>query len=108
MKKLWIKIIKCFRWLFNIPKTIISADIARGDFLSCTSKHYPRTGVVKTCNGGYCNYKTFDGSNPGCSYTGYCDYQCPKDSRVVQMEYTPVETCLCACSDTLTNGCGYI
>jgi len=35
----------------------------------------------KTCNGGYCNYKTFGASNYGCNYDGYCDYQGPKDSR---------------------------
>jgi hypothetical protein len=36
---------------------------------------------MKMCNGGYCNYKLLNGSNPSCSYQGYCDYQCPKDSR---------------------------
>ena len=35
----------------------------------------------KVCNGGYCNYKLLGGTHPGCSYQGYCDYQCPKDSR---------------------------
>lgn len=38
--------------------------------------------MAKTCNGGYCNYKTSLGSvNPECTYNGYCDYQTPKDSR---------------------------
>ena len=42
----------------------------------------------KTCNGGYCQYKILGGANPMCSYTGYCDYQCPKDSRNFGYSYT--------------------
>ena len=42
----------------------------------------------KTCNGGYCNYKLLGGSNPLCSYQGYCDYQCPKDSRGYEVKPT--------------------
>ena len=34
--------------------------------------------AVKFCNGGYCNYRSLDGN---CLYEGYCDYQCPRDSR---------------------------
>jgi hypothetical protein len=36
---------------------------------------------MKTCNGGYCAFKTVGGCLPECKYAGYCDYQCPKDSR---------------------------
>jgi len=36
---------------------------------------------VKTCNGGYCSYRGLGGTLPMCHYPGYCDYQCPKDSR---------------------------
>lgn len=36
----------------------------------------------KTCNGSYCDYKiSGTSSNPKCTYQGFCDYQCPKDSR---------------------------
>ena len=37
---------------------------------------------MKNCNyGGSCSYKMFGGSCLSCGYTGYCDYQAPKDSR---------------------------
>jgi hypothetical protein len=42
-----------------------------------------------TCNGGYCVFKIQGGSMPECKYAGYCDYQCPKDSR-----YTKVTHCV--------------
>jgi len=47
-----------------------------------------------TCNGGGCAYKTCEGY---CNYFGYCDYQCPKDSRgqpffVMQQD----DVCICA------------
>jgi hypothetical protein len=35
----------------------------------------------KTCNGGFCIYKQLGTSMATCGYWGYCDYQCPKDSR---------------------------
>ena len=41
--------------------------------------------VAKVCNGSYCDYRTPDGH---CQYEGYCDYQCPRDSREKkQLEY---------------------
>jgi len=46
----------------------------------------------KTCNGGYCQYKTHGGTMPGCTYTGYCDYQCPKDSRSVSIAKSEEDT----------------
>ena len=37
---------------------------------------------MKTCNAPYyCNFKTQCGTYMGCSYSSYCDYQCPRDSR---------------------------
>jgi len=38
---------------------------------------------VKTCNGPYCKYRCLGGGSTGfeCNYDGYCDYQCPRDSR---------------------------
>ena len=34
------------------------------------------------CNaGGYCAYRTLGSMFAHCSYTDYCDYQLPKDSR---------------------------
>lgn len=36
----------------------------------------------KTCNGGcYCQYKVLGGTFLGCNYSGYCDFQAPRDSR---------------------------
>jgi hypothetical protein len=36
----------------------------------------------KTCNGDcYCQYKTIGGTFFGCQYSGYCDFQAPRDSR---------------------------
>ena len=44
---------------------------------------------MKTCNGAYCQYKSMGGCYWVCNYEGYCDYQCPKDSRA--WEIKPVE-----------------
>jgi hypothetical protein len=41
-----------------------------------------------TCNGGYCSFKFQSGSTMGCKYVGYCDYQCPKDSRFTYTSQT--------------------
>ena len=42
-----------------------------------------------TCNSIYpCAYR-FTNSGTlgyGCNYTGYCDYQCPRDSRFIEEE----------------------
>jgi hypothetical protein len=39
--------------------------------------------MMKRCNNltCYCDYKEFGSSTLGCRYSGYCDYQCPRDSR---------------------------
>jgi hypothetical protein len=43
-----------------------------------------QTGYVnKHCNNnGSCNYKSFSNFGWLCGYTGYCDYQAPRDSRL--------------------------
>lgn len=41
-----------------------------------------------TCNGGgYCAFKAQMGSMAECKYMGYCDYQCPRDSRYVRVTH---------------------
>ena len=40
---------------------------------------------MKYCNAnGYCGYKCQDGCFWGCTYEGYCDYQMPRDNRLVE------------------------
>jgi hypothetical protein len=53
--------------------------------------------MEKTCNGGNlsCSFKCYAGSFMSCQYSGYCDYQAPKDSR---------NHCLHESSYALTNG----
>lgn len=53
---------------------------------------------MKTCNGGYCDYKVQEGSRCLCRYEGYCDYQCPKDGRSLQIGIDPLppyQQCTC-------------
>lgn len=59
---------------------------------------------MKTCNGGYCSYKLFGGSMPECSYEGYCDYQCPKDSRN-NFFYEPPINPKCTCGKISIASC---
>jgi len=47
-----------------------------------------------TCNGSYCIHKIYGQTGWLCGYNGYCDYQCPKDSRH-NMSFHQ-EFCLCA------------
>ena len=35
---------------------------------------------MKTCNGGYCEFKVQNGSLWGCLYGGNCEHQCPRES----------------------------
>jgi len=38
---------------------------------------------MKTCNTPHCcTFKSQNGTILSCSYYGFCDYQCPRDSRV--------------------------
>jgi hypothetical protein len=66
----------------------------------------------KCCNNnGMCNYKTF-GVSFGCAYSGYCDYQAPRDSRgwsaFVPDAFAPFVTVddLCLCTDHRTDSAG--
>ena len=46
--------------------------------------------MTKYCNGsGLCGYRYQEGSLVGCKYEGYCDYQCPKDSRMQPLQVNP-------------------
>jgi len=52
---------------------------------------------MKTCNNGYCDYRTLNGINFGCKYEGYCDFQRPLDSRVEPLPTVyHYDFCLCA------------
>lgn len=38
--------------------------------------------MERTCNfNGYCTYRVLGSTCYGCVYSGYCDYQAPRDSR---------------------------
>jgi hypothetical protein len=38
--------------------------------------------VPINCNAnGYCSFRVYGGTGWACVYTGYCDYQLPRDSR---------------------------
>lgn len=51
----------------------------------------------KTCNGQcYCQYKCLSTTDFGCNYSGYCDFQAPRDSRdqILDLRYR----CTCGTS----------
>ena len=51
----------------------------------------------QSCNGDcYCQYKIFGGTLFGCAFKGYCDFQAPRDSRVVEQYPFP-----CTCGQTI-------
>ena len=52
--------------------------------------------MEKSCNSnGPCIYRTIGGTFIGCNYTGYCDFQLPRDSRGWQMPITTEEEEYC-------------
>jgi hypothetical protein len=58
----------------------------------------------KTCNGDcYCQYKTIGGTFFGCQYSGYCDFQAPRDSRTIKVDAIGKECSQmkCTCGQTI-------
>ena len=61
----------------------------------------------KTCSNGECRYR-YQGTGTigwGCSYTGYCDFQRPLDSRFVPLIELNKKWCLCAGQVDTTGNC---